>query len=60
MMTDFIVIDHHGIDKNDVRFQQDDAHQYTSHARFDLLRQTFDGHLLIEMVMLLGCQEAAI
>lgn len=36
----------HGIDVNDVWFQQDGATCHTSHATIDLLRQTFDDRLI--------------
>lgn len=46
MITDFFVPALHGIDVNDVWFQQDGATCHTSHATIDLLRQTFDGRLI--------------
>ena len=36
----------HGIDMNDVWFQQDGAISHTSRATIDLLHQTFDGRLI--------------
>ena len=47
MVIDFFVPALHGIDVNGVQFQQDITYKHTSYATIDLLRQTFDGHLII-------------
>ena len=46
MITDFSVTVLHGINENDVWFQQNVATYHTSHATINLLCQTFDGHLI--------------
>ena len=43
MITNFLLRALHGIDENDILFQQDDATCYTSHATIDLYCQTFEG-----------------
>ena len=45
-ITDFFVHAHHGIDVNDVWFQQDSVTSYTSHALINLLRGRFDDRLI--------------
>ena len=42
----FFVTVIHGIDMNDIWFQQDGTTCHTCHATIDLLRQTFDGSLV--------------
>ena len=47
---------------NDIWFQKDCVTFKTCHATIDLLQQTFDvsGHQMVEMIMSIGRQEAAI
>ena len=42
----FFVLAFHGIDVNDIWFQQNGANYHTSYATIDLLRQTFDDRLI--------------
>ena len=44
MITNFFGPGLHGIDVNDIWFQQDGATCHISHARINLLHQTFDVH----------------
>ena len=46
MITDIFVTGLHGIDVNDVRFQQHNAAGHTAYVTIVLLRQTFDRHLI--------------
>ena len=47
MITNFLVLALHGIDVNDVWFQQDTATSHiTFHVTIDLLPQTFGGRLI--------------
>ena len=46
MIIDFLLPAIHGIEVNNDLFQQDAAICYTSHAKIDLLYQTFYGRLI--------------
>ena len=46
MTTDIFITVLHGIDVNNIWFQQDCATCHTSHAAIDLLRQMFDDRLI--------------
>ena len=46
IITNLFVAALHGINVNDVWFQQDGATCHTPYATFDILRQAFDGRLI--------------